>query len=114
MFSKEAVGAIWLLAAIFLDVISTFASAKANGFEDKITQGFAGLLYLGSFLCCAIALKYMQAGILYILWSGIGVVATALLARYFLDQQIDLAGWIGISFIVVGLVVISGFSKIST
>lgn len=113
LFSKEAIGVIWLLGAIFLDVISTFTSAKANGFEDKITQGFAGLLYIGSFLCCAMALKYIQTGILYVLWSGIGVVATALLARHFLNQHIDTAGWTGIGFIVIGLIIISARSNIA-
>ncbi len=45
----------------------------------------------------------MQAGILYVLWSGIGVIATALLAKAFLGQNIDLAGWVGLGFITVGL-----------
>jgi multidrug transporter EmrE-like cation transporter len=110
--SKSSIGVIWLLGAIATDVLSTFFSAKANGLEDKLSQGIAGLLYFGSFVCCAIALKYMQAGILYVLWAGIGVVATALLAQSFLGQRIDTAGWIGIAFIVVGLTVIAQYSNI--
>lgn len=70
------------------------------------------MLYVISFACCAVALKYMQTGILYVLWSGIGVLATALLSRIYLGQVIDVAGWIGIGFIVVGIVIISQFSSI--
>lgn len=110
--SKGAIGVTWLLGAIASDVLSTFFSAKANGLEDKVSQGIAGLLYLVSFICCAIALKYMQAGILYTLWSGIGVVATAFLAQAFLGQRIDAPAWIGIGFVVVGLTVIAQFSNI--
>jgi small multidrug resistance pump len=54
----------------------------------------------------------MQAGILYVLWSGLGVIATALLAKTFLGQNIDLAGWVGIAFITVGLTIIAQFSNI--
>ena len=54
----------------------------------------------------------MQAGILYVQWSGIGVIATALLAKAFLGQSIDLAGWLGIGFITVGLTIIAQFSNI--
>lgn len=56
----------------------------------------------------------MQAGILYVLWSEIGVVATAFLARIYLGQVIDIAGWIGIGFIVIGLMIIAQFSNIDT
>jgi small multidrug resistance pump len=105
-------GVYWLLVAILTDVLSTFYSAKADGLVHKSDQMIALLLYLVSFSCAAIALKYMQAGILYVLWSGIGVIATALLAKAYLGQHIDLAGWLGIGFISVGLVIIAQFSNI--
>lgn len=105
-------GVYWLLLAIVFDVLSTFLSAKANGLESKVDQGLALILYIASFACCAVALKYMQAGILYVLWSGIGVVATAFLCRVYLGQEIDLMGWIGIGFIVVGVMIIMQFSNI--
>ena len=57
-------GVIWLLFAIVTDVLSTFYSAKGNGLVNKLDQGIALVLYLVSFTCAAIALKYMQAGIL--------------------------------------------------
>ncbi len=57
---------------------STFLfSYKGNGLVNKTAQGIALVLYIISFACAAIALKYMQAGILYVLWSGVGILATA-------------------------------------
>ena len=105
-------GVIWLLFAIATDVLSTFYSAKGNGLVNKFDQGIALVLYLVSFTCAAIALKYMQAGILYVLWSGLGVIATAALAKVFLGQHIDLAGWVGIGFITIGLMIIAQYSNI--
>lgn len=114
LISKINPGVIWLLLAIATDVLSTFYSAKGNGLVNKADQGIALILYIVSFACAAIALKYMQAGILYVLWSGIGVIATAALAKVFLGQHIDLAGWVGIGFITVGLMIIAQFSNIDT
>ena len=112
MFSKINPGVIWLLIAIATDVLSTFYSAKGNGLVNKFDQGIALVLYLISFACAAYAFKFMQAGILYVLWSGLGVVATAFLAKAFLGQNIDLAGWVGIGFISIGLIIIAQFSNI--
>ncbi len=84
LISKINLGAWWLLFAIATDVLSTFYSAKGNGLVNKTAQGIALVLYIISFACAAIALKYMQAGILYVLWSGIGVLATAFWQRFFL------------------------------
>lgn len=110
--SQAQVGLIWLSGAISADVLSTFFSAKANGLEDKLSQGIAGFFYLASFVCCAIALKYIQAGILYVLWAGIGAIATAFLAQAILGQKLDLAAWIGMGFIIVGVTVIAQYSSI--
>ncbi len=112
LLEKINPGVIWLLIAIGADVLSTFYSAKANGLVHKVDQGIALILYIISFACAAYALKFMQAGILYVLWSGIGVIATALLAKTFLGQNIDLAGWVGIGFITLGLTIIAQFSNI--
>ena len=105
-------GVIWLLFAIATDVLSTFYSAKGNGLVNKLDQGIALVLYIVSFTCAAIALKYIQAGILYVPWSGLGVIATAALAKVFLGQHIDLAGWVGIGFITIGLMIIAQYSNI--
>ncbi|MFM6905573.1 MAG: quaternary ammonium transporter, partial [Acinetobacter tjernbergiae] len=42
----------------------------------------------------------------------LGVIATAALAKVFLGQHIDLAGWVGIGFITVGLMIIAQYSNI--
>ena len=73
--SNAMIGTLWLLGAIVTDVLSTFYMAKANGAENKVALATGAVLYLLSFVTCVLALKYIQAGILYVLWSGIGAVA---------------------------------------
>lgn len=101
-----------LILAIVTDVLSTFFSAKADGLSNVSFQIIAGILYMTSFALCAYSLKYIQAGILYVLWSGLGAVGTALLAKYFLGQEIDTHGWIGIVIICVGVGYIAQFSNL--
>ena len=103
MLARINPGYYLIVGAIICAVLSTFMSAKGKGLA---------VLYAGSFVFCMFALKYMQAGILYVLWSGVGTVTTALLAQKFLGQTIDVAGWIGMGFIVAGLTVIAQFSSI--
>ena len=110
--TNAMIGTLWLLAAIATDVISTFYMAKANGLQDKVSLAIGALLYIGSFIACVIALKYIQAGVLYVLWAGIGAVATVFLAQVFLGQRLDTGAWIGLSLIVMGLTVMSQFSNI--
>lgn len=105
-------GTIYLLIAIAADVLSTFYSARANGWQNKTDQIVAFGLYFISFVGAAMALKYMKAGILYVLWAGIGGAATALLAKLFLKQSIDTPGWIGITLIILGVTVIAQWSDL--
>lgn len=91
LISKINPGAWWLIFAIATDVLSTFYSAKGNGLVNKTAQGIALVLYIISFACAAIALKYMQAGILYVLWS----VMITVVIKHALNQAMSLrwAAW---------------------
>lgn len=46
--SNALIGTLWLLCAIFTDVLSTFYMAKANGAENKIALFIGAFLYLMS------------------------------------------------------------------
>ncbi|ADG59908.1 quaternary ammonium compound-resistance protein QacE [Acinetobacter phage Acj9] len=110
--SPTFIGTTWLLVAIATDVLSTIWMAKANGIQDVKSLIIGALLYIGSFIACVIALKYMQAGILYVLWAGIGAVATIALASAMLGQSVDKWAMIGCALIVAGLTLISMKSSI--
>lgn len=106
------IGTLWLICAIVADVVSTIYMAKADGINNISALIIGGILYFASFVACVIALKYMQAGILYVLWAGLGAVATAFLAKAMLNQSLDLGAWIGLGFISIGLVIIAQFSSL--
>ena len=73
---------------------------------NKLDQGIALVLYRFAFYIYR--LEIYAGRYFYVLWSGIGVIATAALAKVFLGQHIDLAGWIGIRFYYgLGLMIIA-------
>lgn len=73
-----------------------FYSAKANGLVNKLDQGIALVLYLVSFTCCCDCIEVYASWDFICALVWLGVIATAALAKVYLGQHIDLAGWVGI------------------
>jgi small multidrug resistance pump len=56
----------------------------------------------------------MPVGIMYAIWSGLGIVLIAIIGWLVFRQTLDLAAVIGISLILAGIVVIQLFSNTAT
>ena len=54
---------------------------------------------------------HMCTGVIYAIWSGMGIVLVSAVAWIFFKQRLDLPAIIGMAFILVGVVVIQLFSK---
>ena len=67
--------------------------------------------YETAFILLALAVKRIAVGVVYALWSGVGVALVTLVAWFWLAQPLDAAGLAGVGLIVAGVVVMQGFSK---
>lgn len=75
---------ILLLVAIAFEVGGTLSLRASDGFTKWGWAVPVAVGYLVSFVLLAMVLKRgMPVGVAYGVWSGIGVAATAVLARYF-------------------------------
>ncbi len=102
---------LYLMIAIGAEVFSTLALKPAEGFT-KIGPSIVVILgYAISFYLLSVILKIMPVGITYAIWSGVGIVLTAVLAAVFFKQTPDTPAIIGMSFIVVGVMIIQIFSQ---
>jgi small multidrug resistance pump len=63
-----------------------------------------------AFYCLSMTLKTMPVGIVYAIWSGVGIVLITLVAMVLYRQVPDLAAVAGLSLIVAGVVVLNLFS----
>lgn len=87
----------------------------------KMSDGFTRLFpsigviagYILSFYLLSLALKGIPLSAAYAIWSGIGLVLTALVSIIFFGQKVDIGGLIGIGLILLGVVVLNVFSQMA-
>ncbi|MFP5448305.1 MAG: DMT family transporter [Alphaproteobacteria bacterium] len=104
-------GMAWLAIAIVAEVIATTALKASDGFRNTIPSVITATGYAIAFWGMSQAMRTLPVGIVYALWSGVGIVLITAIAWVLYRQQIDTAGLIGIGLILAGVVVIQVFSK---
>ena len=104
---------LYLTIAIFAEVVATTALKSADGFSRLVPSVITVVGYGIAFFCLSLTLRHIPIGIAYAIWSGVGIVAISLIGLVLYKQQLDTAALIGISFIVVGVMILNVFSKSS-
>ena len=102
---------ILLLLAILTEVIGTAAFKYSVGFTKLVPSLVVAAGYGISFYLFAIALKSIPLGPAYAIWSGVGTAGTMLISLYLLHEKVDLPSIIGVVLILLGVFVMSFFSK---
>lgn len=100
-----------LFLAIVLEVIATTALARSESFTRLVPSAVAILGYAGAFWLLSIALRTMPTGIVYAIWSGLGIVLIAAVAWLWFRQPLDIAAVAGLALIIAGVLVINLFSN---
>jgi small multidrug resistance pump len=103
----------WLLlfAAIVAEVVATSTAQIHRGFHPPGPSVVVVVAYGTAFMLLSLCLKKMPVGVVYAVWSGVGVALITLVAWFFLDQPLDAPALAGLALIVGGVVVINAFSK---
>ena len=107
----RASGYLWLAIAIVAEVIGTSALRASEGFTRLWPALVVVAGYGLAFYCLSMTLKSMPVGIVYAIWSGVGIVLITLVAMVLYRQVPDLAAVAGLSLIVAGVVVLNLFSN---
>lgn len=82
-------GWTFLGVAIFFEIIATTALKLSDGLNRWHWAALSIALYAICFLALAPALKTIPVGIAYAIWSGVGIVAIAILGVIFFDQKLS-------------------------
>jgi small multidrug resistance pump len=101
---------VHLILAIVTETIGTTALQASAQFTRLWPSVLCVVAYAASFYLLALALKVIPVGILYAIWSGVGIVLIAGIGLVVFGQKLDFAAIIGIGFILTGIVVIHLFS----
>jgi small multidrug resistance pump len=95
---------IWLFLAIFLEVAATVLMKLSNGLTRTVPTLGMFVLYGLSFIPMTIALKEMEIGAVYAIWSAVGTAAVALLGVIVFHEQASPLKAIAIVLIIAGVV----------
>ena len=105
--------ALILFFAILSEVIATTTLKLSDGFTKIVPSVIVVIGYGASFYLLSISLKVIPIGLAYAIWSGVGIVLTVIAGILIWHESLDWARVIGIIFIILGIVVIHLFSKIT-
>ena len=103
-----------LMLAIIAETIGTSALQSSHQFTRLWPSVLVVVAYAISFYLLALTLKYMPVGIMYALWSGLGIVLIAIIGALAFGQKLDIPAIIGIGLILAGVVTINVFSNTVT
>ena len=105
--------ALILFFAILSEVIATTALKLSDGFTRIVPSVIVIIGYGVSFYLLSISLKVLPIGLAYAIWSGVGIVLTVIAGILIWRESLDWARVIGIIFIILGILIINLFSKIT-
>ena len=101
----------------FFAVVSEVTATTALKFSEGFTKLIPRLVVVAgcglSFYLLSLSLKVIPIGTAYALWSGIGIVLTVIIGAVLWREQMDWARGIGIALIIIGILVINLFSKVT-
>ena len=103
-----------LILAIATETIGTSALNASQQFSRFWPSALTVIAYGASFWFMAVALKTMPVGIVYAIWSGLGIVFIAAIGYVVFGQKLDGPALLGLAMIMAGIIVIQVFSATNT
>jgi len=100
-----------LVLAVIAETIGTTALQASQQFTRFWPSVLVIFAYCISFYLLSITMRSLPVGIVYALWSGLGIVMIAGIGWLVFDQSLDLPAILGLMMIVGGIVVIHLFSS---
>ena len=97
---------IYLLLAIVAEVVATSALRASAGLSRWRPLLLVVPGYALSFYCLAQTLERLPLGLVYAIWSGVGIALLALIGWLLWGQVLDAAALLGIALILAGVGVI--------
>lgn len=97
--------------AIIFEVMATTALKASNEFTRLLPSVLVIVGYLTAFYFMTLSMRVLPVGIMYAIWSGIGIVLISILGWVFYRQALDIPAIIGMGLIIAGVIVINVFSN---
>ncbi|ABG32245.1 QacE family quaternary ammonium compound efflux SMR transporter [Roseobacter denitrificans] len=97
---------LYLILAVLFETIGTTALQASQQFTRTGPTIVVVIAYGLAFFLLGLTLKYMPVGVVYAIWSGLGIVFIACIGFVVFGQRLDLPAIIGLGLILSGILVI--------
>jgi small multidrug resistance pump len=99
----------WILLAIAIvtEVIATSSLKISDGFTRLWPSVVVVIGYGISFYALALTMRTLPVGIIYAIWSGLGITLVTLVGWFLFKQQLSTHALIGIGLIIAGVIVMN-------
>lgn len=102
---------LWLTLAIIGEIIGTTSLKASKEFTELLPSLFIIIGYGISFYFMILTMRHIPVAVTYAFWSALGIVFITIVSAIRFDEKPDLPAMLGIAFIVIGVVLITFFSK---
>ena len=102
---------LYLALAIAAEVAGTSLLKATEEFTKLVPTTLLIIFYAMSFWLMTLALRDLPLGVVYAVWSGLGIVLVAIIGALVYKEMPDLGSIIGMALIISGVVVMHLFSK---
>ncbi len=100
-----------LLLAVIAETVGTTSLQASQQFSRFWPSVLVVVSYGIAFYLLGLTLRYMPVGIVYAIWSGLGIFLIAIIGFIVFGQRLDWPAVLGLTMILIGILVIHLFSK---
>ena len=96
-------GLAFLGLAVFFEVCGTMSMKASNGFQHIVPTVAVFVLYCLSLANLTMALKFMEVGIAYAIWAGMGIIVITMAGALWFGESLNLSKIACIGLISAGV-----------
>ena len=100
-----------LFLAVIFEVVGTSAIKQSAGFTKFLPSLAVAVCFVVSCYLLTFSLKVLPIGVVYAVWSGMGIVLISVIGHWFFNERLDTPAIIGVTCILSGVIIMQVFSK---
>jgi len=104
-------GYLYLFLAILFEVTGTLMLPISKNFTKPIPSAIIIALYILSTYLMTFTLNYFPLGIVYAIWSALGIATVAIMSYFLYSQTLQWQAIAGLILVIFGVILINFYSS---
>ena len=103
-------GYLYLFLAILFEVTGTLMLPISKNFTKPVPSAIIIALYILSTYLMTFTLNYFPLGIVYAIWSALGIAVVAIMSYFLYSQSLQWQAIAGLVLVIFGVILINFYS----